>query len=306
MDPDLQVGPSAVSRYGSFVYDPVYWWTLDPYIWDGLEAATAYSRPFRLSDTWGETEKLADPEVVGPGENVDYTLALYNPSAEDMPLFVKDMLPEEVEFVSASAGATYDAVNHAVMWSGVVSGTSLTTTDIDITVKVMDDVDEGTIIENDAEVSNKFDGASIWDMSADVLVDDGMNPDLMVEKTVDKLIGRSGDKLLYTITLENMGDEDAMDAYIEDVIPDFLVVDESSITGGATYDDGTIMWEGDLAVGASVEITFMVVVTADAPVDWVLLNAAISGADNTWWESYNSAVTEVMPFYYTYMPVLVK
>jgi uncharacterized repeat protein (TIGR01451 family) len=125
-----------------------------------------------------------------------------------------------------------------------------------------------------------------------------------VEKTVDKLIAYPGDEVSYSIVVTNEGDENAEDVMVEDVIPEYLEVDEASITGGATYDEGVITWEGDLAIGASVTFTFNGTVTADVPEGRVVLNAA--SAESHFSDGYGSAVTEAVGFEMLYLPLVNK
>jgi uncharacterized repeat protein (TIGR01451 family) len=121
-----------------------------------------------------------------------------------------------------------------------------------------------------------------------------------VDKDVDWLFGTGGQKLLYTITLENEGPEDALNVEMYDPLSEYLVIDAATITAtgsidNAWYTDGAVQWVGDIPTGDSVVITFECAISEDAPHGWALINAAmILGSDNAYpdiW--YDSAATEV-------------
>lgn len=266
----------------------------------GGDIVRAYIRSFRLDGS----AKTSLPDTVAPGGDFSYTISLSNPSAVDQDVFVSDPLPAEVEFVSASPGVNYDAGSHSVTWGGTVPGSTLKSTDLTIDVRAMADEPEGSSFTNEATAALKFDGTPIYFMSADTLVDDGMNPNLVVSKSVDNLRGHTGTKLQYTITVENTGDEDATGAEVMDEIPSMLDVDEASVTGDAMYMDGALSWTGDLAVGASKTFSFQATINDTATLDYALINAAKAWAENTASISFNSAITEISGFYEFYMPMI--
>jgi uncharacterized repeat protein (TIGR01451 family) len=249
------------------------------------------------------SEKVSNPEEVAPGGTFSYLITLANPSAEDREVLLTDPLPEEVEFVSASPGMTYDAGTHTVSWSGWLSGTSLSTLDFEIAVEVLPDVEEGTIIENEAGLFRKFDAFPIAFLSTETLVDDGLDPTLTVSKSVDDLVVGAEGSLEYTIVVTNEGTEAAIGATVYDEIPAELVIDEASILGGAVYADGVLTWTGDLAAGASLTITFEATVSVDAHSGLALINAAQAWAENHPSVVYNSAVTEVI-FVKLFIPLI--
>ena len=264
-------------------------------------AADVYNRSFRTTGS----EKIG-PAVAAPGETFSYYIDLWNPSSTDRDVYVSDMLPPEVAFVSASAGASYDPGTHMVTWSGTMAGSSLTPTTITIEVMLAGDTPEGLTVENTAYVSYKYMGAPILSLSADTYVDDGMDPDLVVEKTVDTLLGPVGTGLVYTIVLENEGTEGAVNAMLHDEIPSMVDIDETSITGGAMYADGVLHWTGDLAAGASKTFTFDATINDTATDNYAIINAAQAWADNQWWTAYNSALTEVQGIVDVFMPIVLK
>ena len=238
------------------------------------------------------------PEAVAPGENLTYDIYLHNPSSYDAPVYVEDFLPKGVEFESyaPSAGCTnsqtgFEPLTNKFWWSGFVS-----TAGCDLTLNTVADGDlvEGQVLLNEASLSDKFQGTPFGWLSKTTTVDEGV--DLVLNKSVDKLVGFWGDFLTYEITLTNNG-EYAHNAYVEDKLPadvamwpNTLTADSGSVTFDA--DTNTVHWVGNLDTGQEVVITFKVRVVTGTPTGKIMLNAATAGAEN--WNSvvYSSAVTE--------------
>ena len=102
--------------------------------------------------------------------------------------------------------------------------------------------------------------------------DDGnftiVRPKLAIEKDVDKTSSRSGDKLIYTITVTNSGDGSARNAVVRDVVNTSLVTIDTDTLSATSTDNvsyteegGTIDWTiAQIAPGASETITFAVTI----------------------------------------------
>jgi uncharacterized repeat protein (TIGR01451 family) len=276
--------------------------------WLDWALAGGYYRSFRTTGSY----KMSDPDTVMPGETFTYEISLANPSAEDAYVYFSDPLPDEVSFVSATGGASYDAGAHTVSWSGLLPGTSLSTIDFEIVVQANADLAHGTLIENEASLAYKLAGTPFAYLSAETLVD--MGTALSIEKMVDKLGGFPEDTLTYHIAFSNQGSNDATNAVLMDEIPMYLSVISGSLMvdmgSGMTllpdgvYDEatGVLHWEGDLAAGDTYTVTFQAMVGEDAPEGWAIINLAELMADNAM-QVYNSALTEVFPTYTLYMPI---
>jgi uncharacterized repeat protein (TIGR01451 family) len=206
-----------------------------------------------------------------------------------------DTLPADVDFVGAAAGMSYDIGSHTVTWSGIVPGNANVETSLWIDVQVPGGTAEGTLIYNEAAFGTATSGSPFAYEDDYLLVDDGEDPDVSVEKTVDKLLGSKGEELEYTIVLENHGTETAVNVQLVDTLPDGVVIDEASITGGASYQDGAVVWTGDIAPAASTTVTYKVTIDEVS-----LFQALINGADVTYdnpfgspYWTFDSAATEV-------------
>jgi uncharacterized repeat protein (TIGR01451 family) len=224
-----------------------------------------------------------------------------------------------VAFVSATGGATYNAGTHAVTWSGVIPGTTLSTVDFDIVVQVGSTVAEGTVIENEAMLAFKLAGTPFATLEAATLVDDGMAPVLEIEKTVDALTAYGGDTLEYTIVFENTGTEAAINAVLADPIPSYLTLDPDSLmvdlglgpmpAPPEVWDEetGMLAYAADFPVppGQPLVVTFEADIDDDAPEGWAIINPAVADADNAAM-AYDSALTEVFELSKIYLPLVMR
>ena len=263
--------------------------------------------------------KMSDPEVVAPGGSFTYEISLANPSSEDEYVYFSDPLPDEVTFLSATGSATYNPGTHRVTWAGLVPGTTLSTVDFDIVVQADAGLPDGTVIENEATLALKFAGTPFATLDAETLVDDGMNPVLEIEKTVDALIADGGDILHYTIMLQNTGNEPAMNAMVADRIPSYLTLDPDSLMAdiGAgpmplppevwNEETGLLAYKAPMAVppGLQAVVTFDAHVNEDAPYKWAIINPVMADADNAMMV-YDSAVTEVIEAGKIYLPMVFR
>lgn len=270
--------------------------------WTGLAGADVYNRTFRTTGS----QKLSN-NGAGPGDELDYTVHLINPSAEDRWVFMYDPLPADVEFVSTSnQNVAYYSPTRTVTWSGLLPGNSLTGIDMTFTVRVNNDVPEGTTIDNEAFLSNTFNGLPFTTLSARTSVDDGVNPDLVVTKTVNQLVSMGGKTVEYTIVVENQGRVAASGVVLTDPIPDGLTVDVASITGGASLVGNVLTWTGDLAPGASHTITFQATLNAGMENKFALINGARAEAPNFRGSGFGSALTEIMNTTSVFLPLIAK
>ena len=110
-----------------------------------------------------------------------------------------------------------------------------------------------------------------------------------LSKTADPAPGsilQPGQRIDYTVSIPNTGDANVTDATVTDTLPAYVVVDESSITGGTfaagsdiTKSAGTITWTGvDVAAGGSTHLTYSVNVSDNAPQGEVLTNLVQMGS----------------------------
>ena len=275
--------------------------------WFGWALAGGY---YRAAQFGLGGAKLSDPPAVLAGDTFDYAIGLVNYSAEDLDVYLSDPLPDEVTFVSATGGATYNAGSHTVTWIGALPGTTLSAVELGVTVQARSDLPYGTVIENVATVSDKFEGPALETLTAYTEIDTGAG--LEIEKTVDVLYGSTRKERSYEIVFGNTGDETARNVVMTDEVPLYLEVIADSVTaskasaGAKLFDDGTIQWEGDLGPDEEVTVSFRAMVNGSASNKLALINGAWVMADNYPTKMYDSAVSEIASIFYLHLPLITR
>ncbi|MEA2484696.1 MAG: large repetitive protein, partial [Thermoleophilaceae bacterium] len=135
-----------------------------------------------------------------------------------------------------------------------------------------------TRVTTDAVASNcpVVGGAAECSTSVPVLM-----PELTITKTADVSVAGPGGTVTYTVTATNTGETDYVAAQISDrlagLLNDAAYNDDASATSGS-IDAATdeLTWTGDLAVDASVVITFTVQVQNPYRGDGTLVNRVVS------------------------------
>ena len=223
------------------------------------------------------------------GDVVTYTVTVGNVGNQDATgVDVTDTLPDGLEFVTASGGGvffegtitwpTFDlAVLAAVSYTVTVDVTDPAAAGIDSLTNTATATDDGGNGEDPTPADNT---ATDTDMLAAA-------PDLTISKTDGETEARPGDVRTYTLTVSNVGDQDATGVTVADFVVDGTTLVEAPATvevgAGAELEDGRIMWpEFDLAVGETVELTVTYVVDAGIPAGLeLLLNIATVHDDQT-------------------------
>ena len=161
--------------------------------------------------------------VAGPGEQLTYAIVLANTGGSDAANYgVTDPLDANTTFVSADNGGTFAA--GVVSWSGLTVPANGTLTLI-VVVRVVDPVPPGvTQIGNvayetgttppDCEATPRPANCT----SIEVPPATG-TPQLLITKTADTATLQPGGTVVYTITVRNVGNADAIGAAISDPIP---------------------------------------------------------------------------------------
>lgn len=142
------------------------------------------------------------------GENLIYTVTYKNPSDYDKIAVITDRLPEDVKFISASDGGSYDAETHTVTWTMEVGAHASGM--VSVKVKVLDSATSKTI-ENQAYVD--MDEAHIGTVVDNDGREDEYTRNFVPGKHVLDADGRDineenvavGDIVTYQITYKNDG-----------------------------------------------------------------------------------------------------
>ena len=186
-----------------------------------------------------KTANISNPNF---GDNVNYTVTVTNDGIGDAKdVVVRDILGEDLKFVSATGNYTFDEATRTVTWIVDLAKGESKVFSVIATV-----VGYGNVT-NSLVVGNKTTGVNVT------------VPEINPDKTVDNEIPNFGDNVTYTVTVTNDGIGDANNVVITDVLDKGLKF--LNATGNFTYDEktGTITWTVDLAKGETK--TFNVNVT---------------------------------------------
>jgi uncharacterized repeat protein (TIGR01451 family) len=121
---------------------------------------------------------------------------------------------------------------------------------------------------------------------------------LLVAKFVDQVEAMPGDTLQYTIVVMNDilgGDDPGTSVQLVDPLPETLELVDGSLSPGATYDEGTrtILWDGQVPQGGSIDVEFQAVLT-EAAWDWRSVSNTVFVTDAFGRESEASAHTQIL------------
>ncbi len=215
-----------------------------------------------------------------PGAQLRYTIVLSNTGNMAAQGSVVDQLPDNVTYLSgptASSGSgTWDGFNNRILWNGQVNpGTPVT---IQYYVTVNNPTDNDTVITNTCDINDGFTATIYNPPAASTHITSAPNLSTSV-KTVNKGTAAPGEELVYSITLNNTGNMNAVSASIADPIPantTYVLNSVSASSGSASYDSGNnrIVWNGSVHRGTAVVVTFRVRLDTTLPNNTSIVNTA--------------------------------
>lgn len=226
-------------------------------------ASTVVTVPVTMNVTefgLSPSTKEVDPAVVNPGDRLTYSIILDNAEAAAISAVLTDTIPANTTYVAGSVigGATYNAAEDRIEWSGAVpgGGSQSITFQVDVSAPLHDHA----FVLNAALIEDLTNSISHWrqvatDIEAPVLTDS--------YKQVTPAAVQAGGTLTFTVEMRNTGSADAVGATLRDPIPDHATYVPGSATGGATYNatENRIEWSETISTGGSATVTFQV--TAD-------------------------------------------
>lgn len=197
--------------------------------------------------------KTDHTSTASPGDALTYDVVVTNLGDRNADgATVTDTFDENLTFVSASSGGSYDAGTHSVTWTGVdiegVNGANTAT--FTVTARIIDPVPAGVDqVTNSATVEHPDDVEPGNDTDSDV-TDIDAEVDLVITKTdgVDSAI--PGDTLTYDLVVTNTANRGASGVTVTDTLDPSLTF--VSATASGTYDPGTrrVTWSlGVVEVG---------------------------------------------------------
>lgn len=250
----------------------------DPNAGDDSDSATTCVGPPVSSFS---LQKTASPAVAHLGETVTYTVRVTNTgavayTAASPATFTDDLtgVLDDADYNGDASPPTATFVDPELSWSGAVPVGGFV--DVSYTVTV---------------------GNPAGDYSMENVVTPGAGGECLVAsqcesivpiaafhatKTASTASAEPGTSVTYTIEIENTGGYAYTVAdpvsFTDDLseVTDDGILDESSITGGASYTAPTLSWEGPLDIGATATITYDIDVNAPVSGDQTMTNTIVT------------------------------
>ena len=242
-----------------------------------ISPASALATTVERSHVELDVNIFGSPSPVPAGGRVSFNLLYENLGNQNATnVTVTATLPAGTTYVVGSATNGGSVSGSTVTWSGL-SLTAITGGQVGFEVEVPAVINNGTSLTSNATITAAV-GLPDSD-TASVVV--SSSPVLLTSKSVDEHEVSPGDVVTYTITVENVGTEDATNLTITDTLPASLELLTAEPNGSVDSGSNTATWTlADLAVGATpVAVTATARVVA-ANTD-IVNTATVSGGTGT-------------------------
>ncbi|MDO5728377.1 MAG: DUF11 domain-containing protein [Actinomycetaceae bacterium] len=244
-----------------------------------------YKKTTSSNTTGTPVESLADPtiEKTGPdsivaGEEITWTLTAKNNGPRTAKnVIVKDVLPAEVSFVSATVtdgDSCYQKTGEVLCPIGELAK------DATKTITVVGKVDPATTVDsitNSSSISTDTSDKDSENNDATKVTTLSREADMGIAKTVDPETAAPGEKVTYTLTATNYGPSSAKNVSITDTLPNGLTVE--SVTGptadACTFTSQTVTCSID---EVDVDQNAPVTVVAKLSDSWTATDALVNDA----------------------------
>jgi len=223
--------------------------------------------------------KAVDLTVAAPADTLHYSLNVTNTGEETVDdVLIADTLSSLITLVpgSITGGGTYDAETRVVSWT-LASIAAAASVPLSFAVTIDAEVPDDTDILNRANILAPVPIAGnqvVTTIRRDVFT---------LTKSVDKPNATNTDTLTYTIHYANTAGKTKLSVIIIDGLAPHLVYIPGSASFGGTYDGETrtLTWNlGDLAEGASGDLTFRARLSDDVVNLETIANTAVAVGDN--------------------------
>ena len=224
-----------------------------------------------------ESTKTVDKSVAAPGEELEYTIYVYNGGNQSASVSIADLIPANTSYVTGSlsyTGGSGSCDGTTVSWNGTVGFVSSET--ITFSVSITSPLANGTIITNTAPIVEN--GIKTYTRTVTTTVLSAPRLTNSTKEVTSNSVGYGG-ILTYTITLLNDGTQGST-VYLTDTIPSGTqyrpgTVDWTPGVGSGSYVTGTnqVLWTGIITAGTSVTVTFEVSITIATT--GIITNAAL-------------------------------
>ena len=236
-------------------------------------------------------KKTADPTAGSPSTDVTFTMLVENTgSAALQHVFVSDLLPVGMSYVSSTSGSTH--VSQNVSWSDIGPMSPGASKSLQIVAHVNDSITGTQTLTNSVDVSGKHENdKNVTDeASANFLVHEAS---VSVTKTANPTVGSPGMTVTFTIIIKNIGNSALPHSFVSDLLPDGMSYVSSTNEGrnSGRY----INWSdlGPLAINATK--TLSIKAKIDASVSGKLKNIVnVESKDDHGQNVTSSAMADVV------------
>jgi len=186
--------------------------------------------------------KTASKNIVSPGDELVYTIAYENVGSDPANnVILQDMLPDDVDFRSASSGGG-SPDGRIVTWNlGMIAAKTKGSVFVTVTVNKLlpngKPLPDGTVLTNAAHITSTETPHAVSDQVQTPVLSE---PVLELDKTAPATHFNPGDPVLYTIDYKNVGTGDATDVIITDTLPSDVTFFYA--THGGTLSGGVVTW----------------------------------------------------------------
>ncbi|MDP6575091.1 MAG: hypothetical protein QF755_01185 [Candidatus Peribacteraceae bacterium] len=216
-----------------------------------------------------------------PGDIVTYEITITNSTNILIPqVSVSDLLPQEVDFISAShGGQLITPSNTEVYWHSIPLN-PLDSVTLTMYVQVKNTVPNGVTMTNFVFVGTSHPGITTAFDQTTIMANS--TADVGLQKTGPATVQR-GSTLIYTLTANNtVGPDTAQDVTITDAIPTGLTFNSAQSTQGCVQQGTDVLCTlSPLALGASSPVTIAFDVPDTATCDSVIANNATVSTSTT-------------------------
>jgi uncharacterized repeat protein (TIGR01451 family) len=233
--------------------------TLDPDNSNNL--ATASTTVIAQADL--SIQKTDSPDPVLAGRTLTYTLRVVNDGPSNAAgVTVEDLLPGEVDFVSASISGTAGScvlveippappATKVVCDLGSLPPNSGALAFVNIETRVKSSTPDGAVIANSATVASSTPDPVAGNNTANASTTVQNRADLSIVKTSDADIYKPSSTVVYTVTVTQNGPSDAGNVVVTDTLPTISKADYLFDTGGCSLAAGVLTCNlGTMAAGS--------------------------------------------------------
>jgi len=264
-----------------------------------IKAFNMYNEGAFNGDGWSWTvsyptaplTKQFSPNVIEPGEISQLTFTIANPANPAQPtltpLDFRDNLPSGVTLANTNTSnngqcgsPTYSGLSNggSTIQAGNITVNAGSTCQITVNVTAST---PGTYVNNNSNLSTTV-GNLIPNANTSLRV---APRSYTVSKTATPAVAHEGEKVQYTVTVKNTGQQGYTDSVPASFSDDLSkVLDDATYNGdasnGATVSGNTLSWSGPIAVGETKTITYSVTVNKPDTGDKELTNAVTPTGHN--------------------------